>query len=255
MTAMSASEFDEVFNRVEKLVHRVEGLIKKIFDSCNDAMRWLPSEIGEIIKPALQKIAELQRRFFEEIGKFFTEWGSPWGLWSAGDRWSEEIGGVASKLAGQFTPGQLRTTDDWKGAAADAYAKVLPDQKAALEALKKTADTINSAMKNLAYAIGAYWLGLAIAVATFVAELIPESTAASTGVGAAPAAAGAAVSTAKVVGLVAAIGGALSAYMMIVVNQVSNLENELNNDAGLPGGHWPRATSDSMHDEHNWEVK
>ena len=255
MTVMSDSEFQEIFERIKGFVKRIEKTINEIISNCNDAMGWLPGALADAIVSAIQTINEVIAKFFIEVGHFLTEWGVPWTLWSHGNTWTQDIGGKSSELAGQFTTGQLRTDDEWSGDAATAYTNVLLDQRKALEAIKSAADKVNSALKDMAIAIGAFWLALAIAIGSFIAELIPEAPATAFPPTAPAGAAATGVSTAKVVTLVGAIIAGLSTYAGTIVTQVSNLQNELNSNAAFPGGKWPKATNGVSGDSKDWKVK
>ncbi|ROT26075.1 hypothetical protein EF879_25975 [Micromonospora sp. HM5-17] len=245
---MSEGEFRAKLTKMEKLNNDVSKNCTTLFSRCNRAISILPPPLAQKLNNALNKLNELIKKFFEEIAKIFLNPGWPFGLMSAGNDWTAKVGGPATQQAAKINEEQMRIDNHWQGPAAEAYSKVLPSQKDALNAIKTATDAIDSNLQKTAYGIFGLWAAIVIAVAMFVAELTAETAAAATVVGAPPAAAGAGASTAKVVGLITAIVAAFVAYVGTLVDSLTSLRQTLASSAAFPGGKWPKSTTSDFSD-------
>ncbi|MFI7577780.1 hypothetical protein [Micromonospora sp. NPDC049497] len=246
--AMGIQEFQELVDRVERYMAQVEKNVQRLFDNCNRAVLLLPGFLAEEIPPRLERLRDLTRRLFMEMIKVTANPGWPPAILSASDDWTSRVGGPVSGLAARLTPDQMRSDNKWEGAAADAYAEMLPTQKAAVEGIKQMTDVLGSSLTKIGWGIIALWAGLAIATAAFVAELVAEVGAAATVVGAPPAAGAAALSTAKVVALVGATITAFLTYVALTADSLSTMRQKLAGHEAYPGGAWPRSTTSDIED-------
>lgn len=246
---MTEMEFHDLLRRVEDGLRRVDQLVQALFDNVNRAIRWL-GPFADGVRAALERVGQLVAQFFEEVGKFFTQPGVPWTLWAHGNDWSgAPIGGRVSALAGKSTLNAAQVDDYWQGRAADAYRNTLIPQKEAITAVKATVDVVDDVLAKVAIAIGAFWLAVALLVASLIVELTAESGAAATGVGAPPAAAAAGISLAKALALFGTAAGALYAFLgNDALGALKDLRQQLHNNTAYPDGHWPRSTTDFMSD-------
>jgi hypothetical protein len=240
---LTEGEFNDLIRIIEDSLRRLEELSGQIVDRVNDALRWL-GPLAEDTRQVLQRFVDLMRRFFSEVGKFFTRWGVPWTLYHHGTTWTEQVGGPAHALVTQADTGQLGVDDYWTGPAATAYTGVVPLQSKALAAIKAATDELDDALMKTAGGIIAFWLGIAAALVPFVVEQAAAALAALGVLTAPAAAAGSAASAAKTIGIVLAVVTAAITYLTTLYTQIRDLDQRFHNSDGLPGGSWPRLASD-----------
>ncbi|MGB3438422.1 MAG: hypothetical protein WBA97_06670 [Actinophytocola sp.] len=242
---LSDGEFQDILRRVQEALGEIPTQLQRLIDNINSVLDWLPGFLMDRINDALDAVGDFVGKVLTEIGKIITQPGVPWTLWNHGTTWTEQVGGTASTWQDMFHVGTMKTDDEWKGGAADAYRNILPLQQKALGAVKSAADEIDDLLTKMAIAIGVAWLAIVAAIVSFVIELTAEAGAAATGVGAPPAAAAAGVSAAKVWGIIAAALAALEAFVAgSLLPSIKDLNQRINNNEGFPGGHWPQLTTD-----------
>ena len=260
---LGQAEFEEILRRVREAMDEIPKQFQRLVDNINSVLDWLPGFLLDRIREALNGVGDFIGKVLTEIGKFITQPGVPWTLWTHGDSWTNEVGAKASNWQDAFSLGALRTDDEWTGAAATAYKNVLPQQQKALGAIKSACDEVDDVLTKMAIAIGVAWLAVVSAIVSFVVELTAEAGAAATGVGAPPAAAAAGVSAAKVWGIIAAALGVLEAFVASsLLPAIKDLNQRVNSDEGFLRGSWPTLTvdiSDSSHRENQgrnapWEM-
>jgi hypothetical protein len=245
---MSEGEFRDKLAQAEKLINDVNSTVETLFRRCNRATRLLPPGLSDTLGDALVRLRDLIARFFVECAKIFNNPGGPFELMAAADDWVTKVGGPISGLSAKLGTDQLRFDNHWKGRAADAYAATLPSQQKAIDAIKATADAIDSNLTKTAFGIFALWTGILLALVGFVAELMLEASAAATVVGAPPAAAAAGLSTAKVIGLLVACVALFLTFAGTIVDSVTSLNQTLHSDTAFPGGAWPTSTASDFND-------
>ncbi|OLF05802.1 hypothetical protein [Actinophytocola xanthii] len=248
---LSQAEFEDVLRRVREAMEEIPRQYQRLVDNINSVLDWLPGFVLDRIRDALRTVGDFIGKVLTEIGKFVTQPGVPWTLWSHGDSWTNDVGAKASTWQDVFTLGAMRTDDEWTGGAATAYKNVLPQQQRALGAIKAACDEVDDVLTKLAVAIGVAWLAVVSAIVSFVVELTAEAGAAATGVGAPPAAAAAGVSAAKVWGIIAAALGVLEAFVASsLLPATKDLNQRVHTDEGFPQGHWPQLTTDISNSSH-----
>lgn len=240
---LTHDEFAELIDTVHEQVRRLEELTRQLVDRINDALPWLGPLAGQT-RDVLERYAELMRRFFSEIGRFLTRWGSPAALYRHGTAWTRQVGGPTQELVSRADLGQLQFDDYWSGPAATAYQGVVPLHSRALAAIKAATDDIDDALLKTAGGIVAFWLGIAAAVGPFLVEQIAALLAAAGVITAPAAAAGSAASAAKAIAVVTAVVTAAIAYLTALYTQLRDLDQRLHQMDGLPGGAWPRLVRD-----------
>jgi len=240
---MSEGEFREKLAEVERLMNDVNSHVSTLFGRCNRAMYFMPPGVSGAMASSLNKLNELIAKFFAEMGKILLNPGWPFGLMSAGDDWTDKVGGPLSQLSDKLGPDQMKIDNFWQGRAAEAYAAVVPAQQKALDRIKTITDSIDSNLTKTAIGIFAMWAGVVLAVVSYVAELAGEAGVAATVVAAPPAAAGAGVSTAKVIALVVACVALFVTFVGTIVDAVTSLNQTLQS-----GGPWPQATTSEFND-------
>ena len=211
MVLMPEAEFRAKLTRLDTLMSDVDGQARLLLARCERAVGLLPPVLSDALAAAITRLRELIGRFCTETAKIMTSPGSPYALIAAGHDWSARVGGtlgalpVAAAVAGRGAgrPGAAH----WHGPAAEAYARVLPAQRAAITELAALAGSIDSNLSRAGAGLFALWAGVVLAVLTYLVELSAAADVAGTGVGAPAAAATAAAATAKAIGLVAALAG------------------------------------------------
>lgn len=262
---LTQQDFEDILRRVREALDQIPKEFQRLVDNINSVLRTLRLADWAVqqINSALTAVRDFIGKVMAEVGKFVTQPGVPWTLWNHGNAWTRQVGGKASNWQDVFHLATMKTDDEWKGNAADAYKNMLWLQPKALGAVKAASDEVDDVLTKMAIAIGVAWLAVVSALVSFVVELVAEATAAATGVGAPAAAAGAALSAGKVWGIVA---GALAVLEAVVAGSllpaIKDLNQRIHNSEGLPGGHWPQMTtdiSDSSHRENrgqnpSWEM-
>lgn len=248
---LGQAEFEDILRRVREALDAIPREFQRLIDNINSVLDWLPGFIMDKINAALRAVGDFIGKVLTEIGKFITQPGVPWTLWTHGTTWTEQVGGKVSNWQDVFHVGSMKTDDEWKGGSADAYKNTLPLQQKALGAIKSAADEVDDVLTKMAIAIGVAWLAIVAAIVSFVIELTAEAGAAATGAGAPPAAAAAGVSAAKVWGIVSAALAVLEAFVAgTLLPAVKDLNQRVNNSEGFPGGHWPKLTTDISDSSH-----
>lgn len=248
---LGQAEFEDILRRVREALDEIPKQFQRLVDNINSVLGWLPGFIMDRIRDALNAVADFIGKVLTEIGKFVTQPGVPWTLWNHGNSWTDDVGAKASNWQEAFTLGAMKTDDEWSGGAANAYKNVLPQQKAALAAVKAACDEVDDVLTKMAIAIGVAWLAVVTAVVSFVIELTAEGAAAATGAGAPPAAAAAGVSAAKVWGLVSAALAVLEAFVAsTLLPAIKDLNQRVQSSEGFPEGNWPQLTTDISNSSH-----
>jgi hypothetical protein len=256
--AMSTGEAQRAFQNLETMAQdfrkSADGLLEALnrvadaFGSLLGNLRQLIDELWQAIQMALEAI----KTCIEEV------FGWPWDLWNAGDRWTAQVGAVASSLVGTVDAAQMSADDHWQGIAHDAYTQAIPQQTKALAAIKAACDDIDDAMTAIGWGQVAFAVTLTAAVALAIAQYCVAGAATATVVGAPPAAAFAGLTTAQLVTAVAAIVAAFVTTATLVSKSCTDLQQRLdNNDAfiGVAGAAtWPRATGD-IHQSGEWKAR
>jgi hypothetical protein len=243
-------QFDELIHRAQDGLDRITRAINVLLANCR-RLGPLLATIGRALNAALHRLVELVRRVAVEVGRLLSEPGNPRVLWETGQRWIDEVGGAVSGTAGTFTTDFLHGDDVWKGPAADAYAKTLPPQKAALEGVHAAAGELGDSLQEVAAAMVAFWVTLVAAMLVYVGEMVASCAATSTIAGAPAGVATAAAATTKFIGIFGGAVTAFAAFLGATLHAHMRLSGELADDtpfAGPPAGHWPVSTTTSLSD-------
>ncbi len=266
---LSASEFEEVLRKVKEALDRLEPMHGQMNSSVkHNAIYWaLPPNVKDKLEEWLRQLWDWIKKIAEEVGKFFALPGDPGLLYNHGQTWTNDVGGKASHWKDAIHVGQLKTDDEWKGAAATAYKDILPLHQGALGAIKAATDEVQDILIRLAAGICAMWVAVGAALTALVLELAACIVGAATGAGAPPALAAALGACAKAFGIIAGAAAALEAFIgYTVFPAIGDLQQRIRDSDGFPNGHWPSLTKDiatsSMHgkdkdpdtDDIDWEM-
>ncbi len=250
VTPMGISSYGDLLRRIDDGLERVREAVNRLIDNVHRLQPWL-GFLGSAVAAALRKVAALLEKALREIGNMLTEPGDPPALWRTGDRWSIDFAGRISTSVGTFDLDFLHADDQWKGPAAEAYARTLPPQRTALEKVQSVAGEIGEALRNVAMAIVAFWAGVATAITVLLGELTAAGALTATGVGVPAGVGTASASVAQFIATVGLLGSTLGAYLGDVGRQQSRLAAEFADNApfaGPPAGHWPVSTAANVSD-------
>lgn len=257
---LTEAEFEDLLERIRGFLRRVEREVGRLFDNVNRALPWLGPRADDV-RRLLVRLAELVKKYFEEMFRFLTSPGVPWTLGSHGSAWTR-IGGVTSGMVGGLSLDRTDVDETWQGLSYEAYQKTLPVQQKALEGIKAATDEIDDALTATARAIVTFWLAVASLIVMFIIEINAETGAAATVVGAPPAAAGASVSVTKILGGVAIAAATAAAYFTTDVHsKLTDLQQQLQDGSHFDGENWPRSTTDlsggrsTGADDRDWRLR
>lgn len=260
MTAAGASWLEQVAEdsqrNVSEGLERVQQLTVDLADALNDAMRWLPMGLGtEVIEREWKRFLDLKDRIFDELQRFAEEPGFPPALWRIGEYWNLRVGGPVSSLQQKISPYELDATRRWEGVAAETYRDAALAQADAIETIGPATEKIQAALDDLGLGLLAFWVALAVAVATFVTGMVAALGLAASVVGAPGAPPAGAGTAASVVSLVLAAIVALGGYIEKFDNSMTSMAQLLSDNTGMvaqPGGTygWP-----SMEIPGTWSVR
>ncbi|MBD3781169.1 MAG: hypothetical protein IE923_18150 [Micrococcales bacterium] len=227
---------DEVVAEITELLERLDRKVAELAAAVSSALRGVPDLLTWVVERVEDGWDEFMRRFREVmlwIGDKLLYAGDPGELTETRDAWHAEVAAVTSALAERLDAGDLRTDDAWDGAAAEQYRQKVPEQQAAIRAIRDEFTAgITAALDQVRDGIVVFWCGAGAALAALVAGIIGAITATGTIVGlpTAPVLAAAAVLTA-----LASLGGTLA----VLTSQASSAESTLNGvgSSGLTA--WP----------------
>lgn len=195
-------------------------------DDAERAMRWLIEEAADLMVNLLQQIVELiQGAWFPLLA-----WGHI-GKWGA-------IKDVMTEIEASLSDLPLDRVTEWTGDGATLYDSiVVPGQSQAVSAMKDAAATAEDEVRNLVFAVIAFYLALAAALVTWLVEQaasVPAAAAYGAGV------ATSAASTLKTIGIVIGILALVAAYVDRVTGAINTLDEQLTG-APFAGDQWPEA--------------
>ncbi len=237
--------FEEACNKVDDLLQKLTDAWNDIVDGVNHVLSILPGFLEGLVKDAFNKVAAKVTQVFDDMQQLITERGSASAIRTAAASWNTEVGGRASTQAGLLTKEALETDNEWTGDAADRYGEAVTSQGRALTQIKTITDTLQTTLNEIASALKVFWVGIAIALGTYVALMIGCII-------------GAATVVATVPSLLAALGFSV-AFLGAVVTLGNNFGNTLDEkkakidqqttmDGSFANGTWPAATADQMSD-------
>jgi hypothetical protein len=256
MTAVGVtdSEFNDILTKANTHLQKVSATSQALYDTVSSLWDWLPPGVRHNINHLLTQMWNVVTELFDYVKEFILNPGWPPALWHASEVWTSHVGAPASSVAGETTLNYVQVDDHWQGVAATAYKNTLPAQNAALTAIKTTCDALDTALKNMAAAIAAFWLACVLALVNALPEFGAEEAAADTGVGAPPAILAFIGSVVKLLGIISGAAAMLWAFSGSQVGPYTGMNQQLNNWTGFPPsspgseGNWPKATTPGMSD-------
>jgi hypothetical protein len=232
---------EEIQSGVDTVSQAVQGIVSGI----NTVLGQLGQAVVGSIIAAVEQMYNFVTRAISEIGRILAYVGSPSTLTSAGDRWTNDVGAVASLVSGKSDLDKTEADDDsthWSGEAADKYRATVPAQNSALDEVKTASDEIHKVLDGLAAGITTFWVNVGVAVISLVTAVIAALPTAATVVGA-PAAAG--MVSAGIIAFLTFLGEAVQALTELSNKAAENsttLDQQLASNDVFPDGGWPRST-------------
>ncbi|GAA2635278.1 hypothetical protein [Paractinoplanes durhamensis] len=257
MTAVGAtdSEFNDILTQASTHLAKVQTSAQSLYDSVSAIWDWIPPWLKDDVNRFLTRAWDIVKELFDYVKDFVLNPGWPPALFHAGEVWVDKVGLAASSAVGQTSLNYTQVDDHWQGDAATAYKNTLPAQGLALGAIKTMCDALDTALKNMAGAIVAFWLACIAGLLSALPEFGAEEAAADTGVGAPPAILAFIASVVKLLGIISGAAALLWAFSGSQIGPYTAMNQQLNNWNAFPArpgsaaqGNWPAATTPGMSD-------
>ncbi|MFY1617090.1 hypothetical protein [Micromonospora sp. WMMD736] len=239
-------EFRELIAKAEGLLRRVHDKATEIVNNVNRILGMVPGFVGNGIRSGTERLLGLLNNIHRELDKYLGKPGWPPALLSAGNEWADRVGAPVSATAGAADPDLSPILDEWKGAAADAYKRILgPQQKAILAIKKEFSDVIHSALTATAAAIVLWWGSIVVALVALVGGLIAAVGSTATVFGAP---AGPVIGVAACLAFLAALATGHATLLGVTAVQDGNLRDKLAEWGAFGGESWPISTASKLQD-------
>jgi hypothetical protein len=180
---------------------------------------------------------------------YLHDFGDPEVLNDVATAWSKNVAGPISGQGAYLTEASMEVIGPWTGDAADAYADLLPAQKAAIDHVSNLANALNPLLTECASAVSGYWADIGRVLLRVLGGI---------------ARVGSGVLTPDILGkpgelaeiFVNGITDAWEAYDRAAeefLRVLAQLETIIYSNHDLPGDHWPRPKA-VISDTDGWEI-
>jgi uncharacterized protein YukE len=161
---MSATDaaYEEAVKTVESCAKKFQKAYDEIADKVDLALKFLPGQLEQRIRDSMTKLTAEHGDSKVRFMDLWLERGSAGALRDAASEWTLKVGAVASGYSTQVSFAQLPSKEDWSGPAQVAYRSVVDQQSKLLGDFKTVVDDLNSILNDLADALKAYWVSIAI---------------------------------------------------------------------------------------------
>lgn len=216
---------DEIINRIEGLLSKVESKIEEVRNRINKLL----SKVPGFLHWAVSKVEHAWNKLCDKIGEFW-DWftdklayaGDPGLLEQTGGDWNTLLGQPLHKDAAEVAAGKLLVDDTWTGDGADAYKADIGDQKSALDAVGQTyASAVSGALNGLKTGLIEFWAGVIVGLIALVTGIIAGAAATGTIIGIP---AGVAAIIFAVIGFLTAAGAGVLALKLSADDTASSLK-------------------------------
>lgn len=232
----------ELLQEIDQLIAEIEDSLGKLQDGLNRILGMIPGWadwVADRIREGWDTLCTYMAHVWEVLTAPLRAMGAPLALWSAVDRWTSDVGGPVSGEVLTADAGSLRSDDAWSGDAADRYRQTLPQQKAALTAIKSTfADAAGKGLGSVATAIVVFWGLLATGLAALAGGILGAIASTATVLGAP---AGPVIAVAAALAFVALAGGGVANLVSQASTANADMARALNDATAFPGRRWPVA--------------
>jgi len=245
---LDAAAFDELIERVRRLLDRVRQTADSLVDNASRVARTLPWFLARQVVWLLEEFASVVRQLVELVGRLIAPAGNPVRVWETGRRWMDDFTAPLSDQVGKIDPDHLAAGYEWEGRAADAYLDAAARQRAALGALQAIGGDMDTALARLAIGICGLWAAVAAALCSALIQLIGAAVAAASGVGTPAALILATTSVATACAAVAGGAAALAALVEWVSDAITTIRHRLADHEAFPDGAWPAPAARRFND-------
>ncbi|HEX5596242.1 MAG TPA: hypothetical protein VFX61_09540 [Micromonosporaceae bacterium] len=226
-------KFEQILRGISDDIEEAHRLTVELANGLTGVWHALPPGVGFVVRRAWKDYLELKDEIFRIVHDILTSPGYPPALFRVGEYWQLRVGAKVSELHQAVSAYGMQADDLWTGPAASAYKDSAEAQSRAVGAIKPCTDMIQDVLSDLGWALIAFWVAIAAAVATFIIGLI-SAAGLVVGVVTAPAApevaAGAALASIE---LIIAAVVALTAYMTVIRSSTTSIRQSLEDSTGL----------------------
>lgn len=188
-----AKEWDATLDKLRDKLEEFQALDQRAHQEISKAIEKFPFQ-GPILRKGYEEIVELKGRIEKELIRMTTKPGNPAALAVAAEKWQTEISKKLAPLIfrinGENDAGEAFVDADiyWDGPSARKYGKVAARQVEGLRSLAGTADTMQTGLVTIAWAVISFWVALIAATYQAIIAFIAGLATVETGWGAAVAA-------------------------------------------------------------------
>lgn len=241
--SFSRAEFDAAVDKINTGMDDISAKMDEIPGVANATIdHWyIPDFVADGIIWLAEKMLELAQKIWDKLVEVLKGVAAPvYFFFNA-----EDLNGVstaAQSVVSNLADGQLVSSADWSGRAADAYKAEVPSQRDATSELSSIADQMANSLIWAAVAGLLFYVGLGVIVVKFIAAMIAAIAALGSVVFSW---AGAALIAEEAGVNITAIGGLVATLLALLGDQVKEmlaLQQAASSDK-FPHGAWPKASS------------
>jgi hypothetical protein len=242
--AFSVAQYEAVISRLDAGTQTLGAKIPDVAAAANAVLAdwFVPGPVKEAVKWLAEKIVEIAEWVWNKIVELLKGAAAPVYMFEYAWAW-QDIRGTATGVASELTPAVVGISQDWQGAAADAYAKAVAPQTAAAAQIGSIAGQTATSLTLCATGALTFYVALGIIVAEFIAQLVAAVVAIGSIVFSWAGLAMVAEDCGVNAGMIWAAVGTLAALLGTQASQMAALHGQAVDHSAFPGGHWPQATT------------
>src|SRR5918997_1410886 len=171
--AFSEAQFQAAVDKIDSGISDLSGKINQIRPTAESAVdQWyVPEFVADAVLWLAEKAVSLAKAVWDKIVELLKGVAAPVYFFKyAFDL--EDIRGLATGVSGELNPAVLPAGKHWKGAAAEAYSKIVPLQASAATRIGTIADKTALALGICAAAGLAFYLALGIILVKFIVAMV-----------------------------------------------------------------------------------
>jgi len=247
--AFSEAQFQAAVDKINSGMSDLSSRIASIRPTAESALNhwYIPGFVADAVLWLADKAISLAKAIWGKIVELLKGVAAPVHFFRYAFDW-EGIRGLASAASGELNPVALPAGKRWKGAAADAYFKIIPLQAGAAARIGTISDKTAVALGICAAAGLAFYIALGIILVKFIVAMVGVIAAlgsvAFSWAGVALAVEEAGGNT----GLIVAAVTTLTAVLGTQAQQMAILHGEAVDASTFPGGRWPDPTTGAYRD-------
>lgn len=236
-----------------KKANEIDQKVQSFFDKVNDLLEWVPGFLSDLIRPILDGLAAIKRKFDEfwaPLKEQFDNFGNPPKLEEYSATWRETVANPIRTISDDVKLENMSTNIEWEGRGAEAYKTIVPPQSEGLADIKDLAVDISETLKELANGIEDFWIAIGIALGSLVIGMVAAIVEAATVVGI----------PAAIATIIAAIGVAFAAVTAAIValkgiyDTLDTKQEAIQNGLNDLGDKWSKSKH-GMNNPADWEPR